>query len=95
VRHSESQANVAATQTKEAGTSVINVPARDADVELSATGRAQATAPGRLFGDYPEPGQATSVWSSPNVRAQQTADIATVAGTDVLIDERTPSSSSG
>lgn len=91
VRHGESQGNVAATQARETGAHVINVPARDADVELSATGREQALALGRLFGDYPEPERPTSVWSSPYVRARQTAELALQTGgwgLDVMIDER-------
>jgi broad specificity phosphatase PhoE len=70
VRHGESQGNVAATRARQAGAHVIDVPARDADVQLSATGREQALALGRLFRDYPEPERATSVWSSPYVRAR-------------------------
>jgi Histidine phosphatase superfamily (branch 1) len=55
VRHGESQGNVAATTAGDAGAHVIEVPARDADVELSVTGREQALALGRLFADYPAP----------------------------------------
>ena len=53
VRHGESQGNVAATLAHEAGAHVINVPARDADVELSDTGRDQALALGRLLSGVP------------------------------------------
>jgi broad specificity phosphatase PhoE len=91
VRHGESQGNVAATAANEAGTHVISVPARDADVELSPTGREQALALGRLFADYPAPRRAAAVWCSPYARARQTAELAVQTGgwsTGVLIDER-------
>ncbi len=91
VRHGESQGNVAATLAREAGAHVIEVPARDADVELSATGREQALALGRLFADFPEEQRAAAVWSSPYVRARQTAELAVKTGgwpAGILIDER-------
>ena len=90
VRHGESQGNVAATQAHESGAHVINVPARDADVELSATGREQALALGRLLAGFPAEGRA-AVWSSPYLRAGQTAELAVRTGgwqTPVLLDER-------
>jgi broad specificity phosphatase PhoE len=91
VRHGESQGNVAATLAGQAGAHVIEVPARDADVELSATGREQALALGRLFADFPEEQRAAAVWSSPYVRARQTAELAVKTGgwpAGILIDER-------
>lgn len=91
VRHGESQGNVAATTAGEAGAHVIEVPARDADVELSATGREQSLALGRLLADYSAPQRAAAVWCSPYVRARQTAELAVQTGgwsTGVLIDER-------
>ncbi len=90
VRHGESQGNVAATLAHQAGAHVINVPARDADVELSDTGREQALALGRLLSGIPDGGRAV-VWSSPYVRARQTAELAVHTGgwqVPVLIDER-------
>ncbi len=90
VRHGESQGNVAATLAHQSGAHVINVPARDADVELSATGREQALALGRLLAGFPED-QRAAVWSSPYLRARQTAELAVHTGgwkTDVLLDER-------
>jgi broad specificity phosphatase PhoE len=42
VRHGESTANVAAAQAERAGLEVIDVSARDADVELSPLGALQA-----------------------------------------------------
>src|SRR4029453_10800810 len=64
---------------------------RDADVELSATGREQALALGRLFADFPEEQRSAAVWSSPYVRARQTAELAVRTGgwpAGILIDER-------
>ncbi len=90
VRHGESQGNVAATLAHESGAHVIKVPARDADVELSATGREQALALGRLFAGFPEDRRA-AVWSSPYLRARQTAELAVHTGgwtTPVTLDER-------
>jgi broad specificity phosphatase PhoE len=90
VRHGESEGNVAATLAHETGAHVIPVPARDADVELSETGREQALALGRLLAGYPDESRAV-VWSSPYLRARQTAELAVTAGgwqTTVLVDER-------
>ena len=75
IRHGESLGNAAAAEAYASGAEVIEVGARDADVELSATGVEQAQALGRglksLLGD----GVPTAVWSSTYVRAQQTAEI--------------------
>jgi broad specificity phosphatase PhoE len=90
VRHGESQGNVAATLAHQSGAHVINVPARDADVELSATGREQALALGRLLTGISEDRQA-AVWSSPYLRARQTAEVAVRTGgweAEVRLDER-------
>ena len=90
VRHGESQGNVAATVAHETGAHVIPVPARDADVELSDTGRMQSLALGRLLADFPADSRAV-VWSSPYLRARQTAELAVTTGgwqTPVLVDER-------
>lgn len=90
IRHGESEGNVAATQAREAGAHVINVPARDADVGLSATGREQALALGRLLAGAPEPSRC-SVWSSPYARARQTAELALQTGgwrQQIRLDER-------
>ena len=90
VRHGESEGNVAATLAHQAGAHVINVPARDADVGLSDTGRDQALALGGLLAGVPEPGRC-AVWSSPYARARQTAEIAVQAGGwrgQIRLDER-------
>ena len=90
VRHGESEGNVAATLAHRTGAHVIDVPARDADVALSETGREQARALGRLLSGFPGRGR-TAVWSSPYVRARQTAELAVRIGgwnADVMVDER-------
>jgi len=90
IRHGESEGNVAATQAREAGAHVINVPARDADVGLSGTGREQALALGQLLAGVPEQSR-RAVWSSPYARARQTAELALQTGgwrQQVRLDER-------
>lgn len=91
VRHGESQGNVAATAAQESGADVIDVPARDADVELSATGREQVRALGRALAPVPEELRPDVVISSPYMRAFQTAEIAAAtAGWPITVrtDER-------
>lgn len=90
IRHGESEGNLAATQAREAGALVIKVPARDADVGLSETGRDQALALGRFLAGVPEQRRG-AVWSSPYVRARETAELALHTGgwdRDPLLDER-------
>lgn len=90
VRHGESEGNVAATLAHQAGAHVINVPARDADVGLSGTGRDQALALGRLLARVPAEGRG-AVWSSPYARARQTAELAVQTGgwrRQIRLDER-------
>ncbi len=53
IRHGESEGNVAATEARLAGAEVIDVPARDADVNLSGTGRDQAKALGTALAGSP------------------------------------------
>lgn len=91
VRHGESMGNVAAARAHEADAEVIEVGQRDADVELSEVGQAQARALGGGLRDLLTDGRPTVVWSSPYVRAQQTAGLAlAAAGAElpVLVDER-------
>lgn len=91
VRHGESQGNVAATAAQDSGADVIDVPARDADVELSSTGREQVQALGRALAEVPENLRPDVVISSPYMRAYQTAEIAVeMAGWPVAVrtDER-------
>jgi broad specificity phosphatase PhoE len=89
VRHGESTANVAAGVAERAGHEVIDVGARDADVELSELGRTQAaTVRGALRAQLGDDWASTArVWSSPYLRAVQTARIAT-EGDGFRVDER-------
>jgi broad specificity phosphatase PhoE len=91
VRHGESEGNVAATEAREAGVEVIQVPARDADVDLSGTGRDQAKALGTALARIAVEFRPDAVVSSPYARALQTAEIAVeTAGWPVQVrtDER-------
>ncbi len=91
VRHGESVGNVAASQAEAARADVIQVGLRDADVPLTATGEQQAAALGQYLAGLDATVAPQAVWSSPYLRAAQTADIAVrVAGSrvPVLIDER-------
>lgn len=91
VRHGESAGNVAAAQAAENGAELIEVPSRDADVELSETGREQAIALGEGLARLPEDRRPDAVWCSTYVRAQQTAELAMeAAGLDLRLrlDER-------
>lgn len=89
VRHGESAGNVARDRAEAARRDRIELAHRDVDVPLSGTGEEQAAALGRWLGALPEP--PTVLWTSPYVRAEQTAQIAlATAGLDVrtVVDER-------
>src|SRR5690349_3421031 len=91
VRHGESVGNVAASHAGAAGVDVIQVGLRDADVELTRTGQAQAAALGTWLASLPVDAAPQAVWSSPYLRAVQTAEIAITSGGAQLairIDER-------
>lgn len=91
VRHGESEGNVAATDARLAGAEVIEVPARDADVNLSGTGQEQAKALGAALARIAEDRRPDAVVSSPYARARQTAEIAVEAAgwpVKVRTDER-------
>jgi broad specificity phosphatase PhoE len=91
IRHGESEGNVAATEARLAGAEIIEVPARDADVNLSDTGQEQAKALGTALARIAEEFRPDAVVSSPYARAVQTAEIAVeVAGwpLHVRTDER-------
>ena len=85
VRHGESRGNVAAAAAHAADAEVIEIDRRDADVELSEVGEEQARALGGGLRDLLADDRPTVVWSSPYVRARQTAEIAlAAAGADVV-----------
>lgn len=89
VRHGESSGNVARDAAEAGGLERIDIAQRDVDVPLSDTGHDQAHTLGRWFGDHDE--TPTAVWTSPYVRARQTAEgLVQAAGLDVpvVIDER-------
>jgi broad specificity phosphatase PhoE len=91
VRHGQSVGNTAAQAAREAHAEVIDVPARDADVGLSATGVDQARALGTWLGGLGADRAPQSVWSSPYVRSADTARLALeVSGLrlPITLDER-------
>jgi broad specificity phosphatase PhoE len=91
VRHGESEANVAAAEADATGALRVAVPARDADVELSPTGVAQAQALGRRLGAMPAEQAPQALWVSTYRRARSTAEHALAeAGLDLapVVDER-------
>ncbi|NHC23452.1 histidine phosphatase family protein [Nocardioides sp. IC4_145] len=81
--------NRADAAARDAGAEVLDLTARDADVELSDTGREQAAALGRWVGERDDVGRQTVVVASPYRRAAETAAIA-LDGLDLDIehDER-------
>ncbi len=91
VRHGESMGNVAAAAANAADAEVIEVGQRDADVPLSDVGQAQARALGAGVSAVLADDRPTLVWSSPYIRAQQTAETALATAGEprpVLVDER-------
>jgi len=76
VRHGESAGNVARDIAEAAGAPMIDIAQRDMDVPLSALGERQAAALGRWLGGLPAPEQPTVVYSSPYLRACETARLA-------------------
>jgi len=82
---------VARDSAEAAGLAVIDIAQRDMDVPLSERGRGQAAALGRWLSENRRD-QPTVAFSSPYVRAQETARVALdVAGLDhveLVIDER-------
>ncbi|WP_150306716.1 histidine phosphatase family protein [Planctomonas psychrotolerans] len=76
IRHGESEGNVAATTASRDGLEVVPVTARDADVPLSAAGVEQADALGTWLRGSGVDVWPDQVWSSPYLRAQQTAEYA-------------------
>ena len=91
VRHGESAGNVARDAAEAEGLERLELHHRDVDVPLSDLGRRQAAALGRWTAEQPADEQPTVVWSSPYVRAQETARIALeTAGLDLplVVDER-------
>jgi broad specificity phosphatase PhoE len=90
VRHGESIGNVAWRAAEADQLDEIEIRLRDADVPLSETGRRQAAALGRRLAAMPPGERPTAVYSSPYVRAAETARIALAEIGDPAIrfDER-------
>jgi broad specificity phosphatase PhoE len=88
VRHGESCGNLADAEARERGAERLELSARDADVELSDTGRRQADALNAWLLEH-ESERPEAVLSSPYRRAAETAERA-VKGLDVeiIFDER-------
>ena len=76
IRHGESQGNVAAAEAEAAGAHEIEVPARDADVDLSDLGTRQAHALGVALAKLAEDARPQAVAVSPYRRARETARLA-------------------
>lgn len=89
VRHGESVGNRADAAAREARAERLELDARDADVELSPTGREQADALAQWLADADDHHRPSTVLSSPYRRAAETAQRA-LRGHDVevLLDER-------
>ena len=91
VRHGESVGNAAAAEARRQGLEVIDVVARDADVDLTAHGRAQAEALGRWLAALPDNERPEVGLVSPYLRARRTASIALQrlgSEVPVRVDER-------
>ena len=91
VRHGESSGNVARDAAEAQGLERIDIAERDMDVPLSDTGHGQAEALGRWWARQPADQHPTVVWTSPYLRARQTAQgLLDAAGLDVpvVVDER-------
>jgi broad specificity phosphatase PhoE len=88
VRHGESVGNLADAKAHDEQADRLDLPARDADVELSDTGRRQAGALHRWFTDADPEQRPTLVLSSPYRRAADTALLALGEELEVVVDER-------
>ena len=89
VRHGESVGNVADAQANRRHADRLDLDVRDADVELSPTGRSQADALRDWLHEAPDDERPTLVLSSPYRRAADTAARAVDGlGLDVVYDER-------
>ena len=89
VRHGESVGNVADAEARQQKAERLDLSVRDADVELSDTGKDQADALGRFLRELPAEERPNLVIASPYRRAAETARRA-LDGTDlqVVADER-------
>jgi broad specificity phosphatase PhoE len=91
VRHGQSVGNLADAEARRRGSNTLDLEPRDADVELSPTGREQAEAVGRYLAEMDEDDAPTAVLVSPYRRAVETAEVALrEARSDLpmVVDER-------
>jgi len=91
VRHGESTGNVAREAAEAEGAERITIDQRDPDVPLSEGGRQQAAAVGRWLACFAADEPLAAVWSSPYVRARQTAELALAAAEvrqPIQVDDR-------
>ncbi|MFB4314334.1 histidine phosphatase family protein [Actinomadura sp. 21ATH] len=91
VRHGESTGNVAYQSVQGTAAEESGITERDADIALTATGRAQAAALGRWLAALPADERPTLVLASPYVRAVDTARIALEQApfeAEIRVDER-------
>jgi broad specificity phosphatase PhoE len=91
VRHGESVGNVAAQQASERGMGRLDLPYRDPDTPLSATGKEQARALGVLVAGLPRRARPDVLLGSPYVRASSTMTQALAQWPDSprpVLDER-------
>lgn len=89
VRHAHSVGNRADAKAREVGAEELDLRHRDADVELSGTGRGQADAVGKWLASQGGADLPTVVLTSPYLRACETAERAVAGlGLEVRHDER-------
>jgi broad specificity phosphatase PhoE len=74
-RHGQSTANAAFAAAEAAGALTTGITCRDADLTLTELGRAQATALGRRLASRTDGPLPQSLWVSPYLRAQETAEL--------------------
>ena len=74
-RHGQSTANAAFAAAEAAGALTTGITCRDADLTLTSLGRAQARALGRRLAARTEGPLPQSLWVSPYLRAQETAEL--------------------
>ena len=91
IRHAESTANVAGAAVEGSDAETVEMSVRDADVPLTEYGREQASALAAWLQSLPDDEFPDAVWSSPYLRAFETARLATASQRNRLpirIDER-------
>jgi 2,3-bisphosphoglycerate-dependent phosphoglycerate mutase len=89
LRHGESEGNIAALRAEASGAEVVDLDLPDAEVPLTAGGRAQAGAIGGWLAALPRADRPDVVVSSPYRRAEETARIAVArSGLRLVVDER-------